>query len=147
MVAPMRAGLVGLVIAGLCGCGVSGSIDGMLSAEVDVPATKWTMTPTRCVSGEHAGFFGVDLIAGDDEDTLVRVLHDPIDGYAFGTNIPGTEQSLFIDAAAGCELFDVALAREDSRVNNYWNMTGHALIDCSLRELELHVDISFSGCH
>ena len=143
----MRVGLAGVLMAMLCGCGVSSSIDGMLAAEVDAPATKWTMTPTRCVSGEHAGFFGVDLLAGEDQDTLVRVVQDPITGASFGTNVPGTDRSVFVDAEAGCELFDVEVARENSRVNSYWNVTGHALIDCVSAGLELHVDVSFSGCH
>jgi len=141
----MRGGLVAVVL--LAGCGAGGSIDGMLSAQVDVFDATWKMTPTRCVSGEHAGFFGVDLLAGDDQDTLVRVVQDPIEGASFGMNVPGTEHSLFLDAGAGCELFDVEVVRESSRVNNYWNVSGHALIDCSTREIELHADISFAGCH
>lgn len=131
----------------LVGCGAGGSIDGEMSARVDEYEAEWTMTPTRCVSGEHAGFFGVDLIAGDDQDTLVRLVQDPIEGASFGMNVPGTDRALFIDASAGCELFDVEVVRENSRVNNYWNVTGHALIDCVSAGLELHVDVSFSGCH
>lgn len=141
----MRGGLFAVVL--LAGCEAGGSIDGMLSAQVDAFDATWTMTPTRCVSGEHAGFFGVDLIAGDDQDTLVRVVQDPIEGASFGMNVPGTEMSLFLNAGADCELFDVEVVRENSQVNNYWNVTGHALIDCSTRELELHADISFAGCH
>lgn len=141
----MRGGILGVMV--LAGCGVSGSIDGSVTARVDEFDAAWTMTPTRCVSGEHAGFFGVDLLAGDDQDTLVRVVQDPIAGASFGTNVPGTDRAVFIDAEAGCELFEVEVARENSRVNNYWNVTGHALIDCVSAGLELHVDVSFSGCH
>ncbi|MBK6843199.1 MAG: hypothetical protein IPG88_12980 [Gemmatimonadetes bacterium] len=80
---------------------------------------------------------------GRRRDTLVRVLHDPIDGYAFGTNIPGTEQSLSIDAA-GLRAATDACAREDACARQQLlEHDGHALTDCSLREPELHVDISF----
>lgn len=136
--------MLGVVVLAACGSG--GAVDGEMSAKVDEFDAAWTVKPTRCVSGEHAGFFGVDLLAGDDQGTLLRVVKDPIEGVSFGMNVPGTDRALFLDGT-GCELFDVDVVRESSRVNNYWNVTGHALIDCSTRELELHVDIGFAGCH
>lgn len=137
--------MLAVVLAG-CG-GAGGSVHGTLSAEIDEFAAKWTMTPTRCVSGEHAGFFGVDLIDGDDQDTLVRVVQDPVEGASVGTNVPGADKAVFLGAGDGCEVFEVEVVRENSRVNNYWNVSGHAVVDCSLDGLELHVDIGFSGCH
>jgi hypothetical protein len=141
----MRRGWWAMML--VLGCGISSSIDGSVSAEIDEFDAMWTMTPTRCVSGEHAGFFGVDLIAGDDAETLVRVVQDPITGASFLTNVPGTDRSVVVDASAGCELFDVEVVRENSRVNNYWNVAGHALLECASPGFSLRVDLNFSGCH
>lgn len=131
-----------------CGLGDGGSdIDGTMTAELAAYKASWTVTPTACGSGEHQGFFGVDLIEGDREDALIRVLLDPKDGYSLGINIPGEDMALFLGPDAGCELFDLELARESSRVNDYWNVGGHALVDCAGPGIELHVDLVFSGCH
>jgi hypothetical protein len=134
-----------LVILGACGGG--DPVDGAVDVEIAEYDAAWSMTPSRCVSGEHQGFLGVDLLEGDDAATLVRLVIDPVEGASFGTNVPGTDRSVFIDAGAGCELFDVAVARQNSRFNNYWNVAGHALVDCSLPGLELHAELQFSGCH
>lgn len=143
----MRCGAVVLAVLVGCGGGGGDNIDGSVSADIDEYDARWTMTPTRCVSGEHQGFFGVDLLQGDDQTTLLRVLLDPVDGYSLGTNVPGEDVALFIDASAGCETFDLEVVRQNSRFNGYWNVEGHALVDCSLPGFELHVDVSFVDCH
>ena len=141
---------VAVVLAVLVGCGGGGggdNIDGSVDADIDEYDARWMMTPTRCVSGEHQGFFGVDLLQGDDQSTLLRVLLDPVEGYSLGTNVPGEDVALFIDANTGCETFDLAAVRQNSRFNGYWNVEGHAVVDCSLPGFELHADISFVDCH
>lgn len=130
-----------------CGGLGGGSVDGTMTAKLAELDARWTVTPTACASGEHQGFFGVDLIEGDREDALVRVLLDPKDGYSLGINIPGEDMALFLGADAGCEVFDLEVAREGSRVNEYWNVGGHALVDCTGPGIDLHVDLVFSGCH
>lgn len=109
---------------------------------------EWSMTPTRCASGEHQGFFGVDLIEGDDASTLVRLVLDPVDGYSLVMNVPGEELSLEISApAAACELFDLYIEREPSRVNNITNVRGHVLVSCEAADIALEADLSFEHCH
>lgn len=149
--ARVMAASVGLIVltmaCGLGGVGGGGDIDGTMTAELAAFKASWTVTPTICGSGEHQGFFGVDLVEGDREDALIRVLLDPKDGYSLGINIPGEDMALFLGPDAGCEVFDLEVARESSRVNDYWNVGGHALVDCSGPGIELHVDLVFSGCH
>jgi hypothetical protein len=141
----MRRALVLVVMLG--GCGGGDPVDGSVEVEIDMYDAAWTMTPTRCASGEHQGFLGVDMLEGDDETRLLRVVLDPVDGYSLGTNVPGTENAVFIDASAGCEVFDLEVARQNSRYNNYWNVAGHVVVDCSLPGFEMHADIAFAGCH
>lgn len=141
-----RAGLLAVLAA--CRGGLGGSeIDGTMSAELAEYDASWTVTPNRCLSGEHQGFFGVDLLEGDREDALLRVLLDPVEGYSLGFNIPGEELALFLDADSGCELFDLEVARQSSRVNEYWNVEGHVLVDCVGPGIDLHIDVVFAGCH
>jgi hypothetical protein len=129
------------------GLGLGSSVDGQVLGAIEEFKAKWTMSPTACYSGERASFLGVDLIEGEDEDTLVRIVSDPVDGYSVGTNIPGEDASLFVSAADMCETFDVEVTRTNTRVNNIWNVEGHAVVDCVAPGLTFRVDVNFSGCH
>lgn len=145
----MRWMLAGMLL--LVGCGENGlfgsEVDGKVAAAVAEFKTKWEMTPTACYSGERAGFFGVDLAENDDQETLVRIVSDPIDGFSVGTNVPRQDVAVFVSAADGCETFDVDVVRTNTRVNNIWAVDGHALVDCDLPGLSFHVDVNFAGCH
>jgi len=150
----MRAPLLILLTAIGCSCGGSGSsgvfgsqVDGNVEADIPQFDAKWTMTPTACYSGERAGFFGVDLLESGDEDTLVRIASDPIDGYRVGTNVPGADKSVSVSAEDGCQTFDLDVVRTSTRVNNIWVVEGHAVVDCELPGLSLHIDVNYSGCH
>jgi hypothetical protein len=139
--------MVVVAAAGLVGCGISNSVEGTVEAEVPEFEAKWTVAPNACYSGERAGFFGVDLVRDGDESTQVRIVSDPVDGYSVGTNIPRTDVSAFVSAADGCETFDVDVVRTDTRINNIWNVEGHALVDCVLPGFTFHVDVNFANCH
>lgn len=141
----MRYG--GWALAVCVGCGLEGAVDGTVEAEVAEFDAKWHVSPNECRSGEPGGFLGVDLVRDGDEETLVRVVADPVDGYQVGTNIPGTDRAVFVSAADMCEVFDVDVVRTSTRINNIWNVEGHAIVDCVLPGLTLRVDINFSGCH
>lgn len=137
-----------LLVLLVTGCGATSSeLDGSL----DVTRSEygsWSMVPTRCSSGEHQGFFGVDLIDGDDTSSLVRLVLDPIDGYSLVMNVPGEDLSLAIAApAASCEMFDLLVERQSSRVNDIQNVRGHILVRCDVADIELDADLQFSNCH
>lgn len=129
------------------GCGVADAIDGSVDAAIAEFEAEWSMTPDVCGSGEHQGFFGVDLGEGTDTSTLVRVLLDPKTGYTVGTNVPETNVSYWLDADDGCEVFDVEVVRQNSRVNNIWNLAGHAIVECQLPGVDIHMDLEFGNCH
>jgi len=143
---------IGLGLFMTFGCGGSGGlfgshVEGTVEAAVPQFKAQWHMTPTDCYSGERAGFFGVDLAHEQDQDTLVRIVSDPIDGFSVGTNVPGEDVAVFVSAADDCETFDVDVVRTNTRVNNIWAVEGHAVVDCDLPGLSFHVDVNFSGCH
>lgn len=131
----------------LASCGVAESVDGSVEAAVAEYDASWTMTPTTCASGERQSFFGVDLLAGSDQSTLVRVLRDPMLGDRVGTNVPGADVSVWLTAADGCAVFDVDLVRQSSRINEIWNMSGHAIVECDLPGLRFVADLEFGNCH
>lgn len=144
------------ILAGLlafAGCGEGGlfgsSVDGTAKFDVTTQEfkAKWETLPDSCTSGERSGFFGVDLSEGSDEERLIRIVSDPVDGFSVGTNVPGTDKALFITAADGCAQFDVDVTRTSTRVNDIWNVDGHALVDCEVPGLSFQVDLNFSSCH
>lgn len=152
-----RLALVPLRLASLLllGCGSNGgvfgsSVDGTVEAAVDDGEdiqAKWHVSPNACYSGERAQFFGVDLTHDDDQETLVRIAQDPIEGFRVGTNVPGEDIAIFVQQSDGCDTFDVEVVRTNTRVNNIWAVEGHAVVDCELPGLSFHVDVNFSGCH
>lgn len=141
-----------LILLTAIGCGGSGGVFGSHvegAVEADIPQfdAKWKMTPNACYSGERAGFFGVDLLEDGDQDTLVRIASDPINGYRVATNVPGADKSVYVSAEDGCQTLDVDVVRTNTRVNNIWDVEGHAVVDCELPGLSLHIDVNYSGCH
>jgi HSP20 family molecular chaperone IbpA len=150
----MHGRLLTLFVAIGCSCGgsdgggVFGSdVEGTVEADIPQFKAKWQMTPTACYSGERSGFFGVDLIEDDDQDTLVRIASDPIEGYRVATNVPGTDKSVHVAAEDGCQTFDIDVVRTNTRINNIWDVEGHAVVDCELPGLSLHIDLNYAGCH
>lgn len=143
----MRRALVGLLLCSLPACGPDDDgLDGRLSVRSDEYGA-WSMSPTTCFSGQHQLFFGADLTEGDDVASGVRLVSDPVDGYALTMNIPGRDLAIVLrEPAADCELFDLHVERGNSRVNDIWAVRGHAHVTCRLPGLEIDADLEFSGC-
>ncbi len=134
-----------LLLLALAGC-VSGETG--LGGELSVTSREhgsWSVAPDDCFSGERQGFFGVDLLEDDDEARIVRIVLDPIDGYVLKLNVPERDYALVI-GADGCARWDLLVERTNTRVNNVWEVRGHANITCDLPDLEIHADLSFSAC-
>lgn len=141
-----RAWLLACVLAA-CGDGILGgaALSGQLAVRSDVHGT-WRMAPTACGSGEHLSFFGVDLLEDGDEETLVRIVLDPLAGFRVALNVPGEDIALILDEG-DCETFDVDVTRTNTRVNEIWQVDGHALLACHRSDLDVDADLRFSGCH
>ena len=60
----------------------------------------------RALPAAPSLFFGVDMLAQDHEDSLVRVILDPRDGPLLKLNVPGTDKGLTVVQTAGCKRFD-----------------------------------------
>lgn len=142
----IRRTLLALSLLLACGGGGGGGggIGGTLTVRSDLYG-EWTMTPDDCFSGERQLFFGADIVGGDDSD-LVRIVLDPLEGYALAMNVPGEDVAIVLREDDGCERFDLDLSRGNTRVNNIWEIAGHARVTCRFAELEVSADLSFSGC-
>lgn len=122
-------------------------LGGRLSVRSDEYGS-WIMSPTTCFSGEHQQFFGVDLTEDGDVDRGVRIVLDPVDGYTLLMNIPGRDLALVLAEPAGeCAVFDLDVTRTNVRVNEIWEVEGHALVECRAPGLEIDADLEFVGCH
>lgn len=134
------------LLCSLSACGSSDKIGGELSVDSEMHGS-WSMSPTTCISGQNQQFLGVDLIEGDDEEHMVRIVDDPLQGYSLGMNVPGQDFSLVIRAPASeCEVFDLLVERGNTRINGIWAMQGHANIECHTEGLDIVADLHFSGC-
>ncbi|HEY8376757.1 MAG TPA: hypothetical protein VIK91_09725 [Nannocystis sp.] len=137
-----RAGLVLLCLAACAG----GDLEGRLSVRSDEYGS-WTMSPTTCYSGEHQGFFGVDLTEDGDTSRGVRIVLDPIDGYLLRLNVPERDIALVLgESTSSCEAFEVHVERTNTRINNIWVVEGHAFVKCRTPTTEIDADLEFSGC-
>ncbi len=126
------------------------AFDSLLEGTVGVETAEygaWRYTPDRCFSGERLQFFGVDLVEGEPElGRITRIVEDPVEGISVSINVPDEDLAL-VFTGEGCERFDVSLWRENSRVNEIWNISGFADIQCDGQGVRLNVDASFENCH
>lgn len=138
-----------LLALALAACGVAFEDD--LQGRISVRSTlhgDWTMTPTACFSGEPLLFFGVDLSEDGDVGSAVRIVLDPLEGYKLAMNVPGQDLALIVgEPAEDCEVFDLAVARTRTRINEIWVVEGHAHVTCRAPGLEIDADLDFSDCH
>lgn len=137
----MRSAFAALVLVS-CVSGDTG-LDGQLSVRSDADG-EWSVAPDDCASGERQGFFGVDLVEDDDGGRAVRIVLDPIDGYHLLMNVPGKDYALVLSEADPCARFDLHVERTNTRINNIWEVRGHALVTCNLPGLEVDADLQFA---
>ena len=132
------------------GIGCLGSLESLVEGTVEVETAEfdaWRYSPDRCFSGEPLQFFGVDLIDGEPEiGRITRIVQDPVEGFSVAINVPGEDIAL-VFTGDGCERFEIEIMRENSRVNEIWNMSGFADIQCETPGVRLDIDASFENCH
>jgi hypothetical protein len=135
-----------VVVLALSACSSEDDLTGRLSVRTEEYGS-WTMSPTTCISGEHQLFFGVDLTEDGDVASGMRIVLDPEMGYSVAMNVPGHDLSIKLEEpATDCEIFDVLVQRGNTRVNNIWEVEGHATLKCRLTGLEIDADLQFTDC-
>jgi hypothetical protein len=96
-----------------------------------------------CQSGEHHGYFGVDVFPRGARYSSLRIAVDPLKGTTgVAIPIPDSDRTRVFERA-DCSKFDVAVERDESlRVGHIAIMTGHAVMDCGT----VHVQLAFVAC-
>jgi hypothetical protein len=126
------------------------ALEGIVSGEVAVETREegaWTYRPDRCFSGERQSFFGVDLVEGDAlAGRITRIVDEPVEGARVVVNVPDAEIARVFDGE-GCARFDVVIERQNSRVNEIWDIDGYADILCEERGGALRMNVVFESCH
>ena len=148
-VLPRRLLITGSLLLTLAVAGCLASLESLVEGTVGVETAEygmWRYAPDRCYSGERLQFLGVDLIEGEPEDgRITRIVEEPLEGISVAVNVPGEDIAL-VFTGEGCERFDVEIVRENSRVNEIWNISGFADIQCDGPGVRLNVSTSFENC-
>jgi hypothetical protein len=108
---------------------------------------KWTMQVDRCRSGEHQGFFGVDLYSNANERLGVRALVDATRGPLLNVNVPdGKKEAIQFDREK-CSKLVVDVKKSGSQVNEIHLLDGTVEFDCSHGKGErVFGKVSFENC-
>jgi hypothetical protein len=94
-----------------------------------------------CQSGEHHGYFGVDVFPRGARYSSLRIAVDPLKGTT-GVAIPDGDRTRVFERA-DCSTFDVAVERDESlRIGHVAIMSGHVVMDCE----QVHVKLAFVAC-
>ncbi len=109
---------------------------------------KWIMHPDRCQSGEHQGFFGVDLISRAEPRLGVRVIVDAAKGKLVNVNIPGGDNQAVQFSRERCTTLNVDVRKTDTQVNEIWLVEGSLELDCTVAEGKERVfgSVRFENC-
>ncbi len=125
--------------AASCTNKLSGSVDAKTKE-----AGSFSMTPTKCFSGEREGFFGVQL--EDGSDNFLRAVKDPTKGYVVLVKVPDSDKTLSV-TKTDCTKFDIRVETQSSTINDIRNVTGHIRVDCSEGDDTLKAKVTFENCH
>jgi predicted RNA-binding Zn-ribbon protein involved in translation (DUF1610 family) len=154
----LRALRVGLTVVGV-GAAVTGfgalmyyttvlsQVHGSMTSE-SKELGRWTLDDTAwgtCRSGEFSGFFGVALL-DQSSDPRLTVVRDEVGGTTLKFGIPGTDKAWVVPGEM-CSKLDADVHRQNSQVNEVWNMEGHVDFDCELHDGRVHGSVTFSNCH
>jgi hypothetical protein len=130
--APARTGVAAGLALALASC-FHGSIDGTFRANGG-PGHAWELTPDRCTSGEHSGYFGADLYrAREGDDTEIVVIKDG-GGYRVLARAPNTG-TMVVLTPADCTTFDAGVDYNGVSVNDIPGVAGFVRLDCTRPEI------------
>ena len=121
--------------------------DPIVTGELTVAGSSqgsWRTPLARCQSGEHAGFFGVDL--GGDDQIALRVARDPVKGMHVLVREPSSGRAAAL-SAENCPGLVADVRRTNTTFNEIRVLDGDVAFDCELpgggrAKLAAH----FEGC-
>ena len=102
------------------------------------------LAPETCLSGDHANFRGVDLLA---PPYVLRIAAEPLEGLGVALIDTGSGARTIFRSAA-CTTLRGDVQRTGWEVNDVHDVSGHLEADCRLPSgEELRGKISFAHCH
>jgi hypothetical protein len=118
------------------------------------PVGTFTFTPDACRSGQRMQFYGAVILGKDKHSGAVVVIEDPIKGKIVKIEVPGSCQppdyekckEVIIDPAA-CNVYDMAVKRTSTVVNDIRLVDGHLRLNCEFKEGgSLQANMTFENC-
>jgi hypothetical protein len=103
----------------------------------------WALDPYVCLSGEPAGWKGVDLLGSD---TSVRLRIHPREGALVIAYRP-REHEPHVFSPARCEWFGATFEQTNTYVEEVRVVNGEIDIDCETDAGTLYGHVAFEGCH
>jgi hypothetical protein len=115
----------------------------------------WTLESGKCYSGQRQQYYGAIAYGADDTGIAVKLVKDPIEGWTVVVNQAPTcaKQAeaggckAKVVARNDCKTFDVAVSNTNTTINNIKEVEGHANLDCTTADYELHGKLAFDSCH
>lgn len=139
----IRAGLVAVLG---CSAACASSAEGSLRS-TGAPLGDWELTPDECHSGELEGFFGVDLVDSSRPGRFVRIVKEPLAGYAVALPNARDGGHGIIDGR-GCELYDVRVVGTNTFINDVRALDGHLRLRCRFAGGgSVEGSVTFETCH
>ena len=133
--------LLALVAAGCFSSKVTGSVSSKGGA-----LGTFTLSPTKCESGQHWQFFGAAFFVAGDTDSKVELVQDPVRGWFVKVAIPDTKKMEVLGDEA-CKVLDVDVHQTNTTINDIRVVEGSAKFDCTTDgESRVKGELTFSGC-
>jgi len=118
------------------------------------PVGTFTFTPDACRSGQRMQFYGAVILGKDQHSGAVVVIEDALKGKIVKIEVPGSCQppdyekckEVIIDPAA-CNVYDMAVKRTSTVVNDIRLVDGHLRLNCGFKEGgNLQANLTFENC-
>jgi hypothetical protein len=132
-------------VVALVATGCTSKVSGSVSSKGGDLGT-FTVSPTKCESGQHWQFFGAAFFVKGDDGSKVEVVQDPVRGWFVKVGKPGTKKmEAFGDEA--CKVLDVDVHNTNTTVNDIRVVEGSAKFECTdSKEGVVRGELTFSGC-
>ena len=118
------------------------------------PVGTFTFEPDVCRSGQRMQFYGAVILGKDKHAGAVVVMEDPIKGKIVKIEVPGSCQppdyekckEVIVDPAS-CGVYDMAVKRTMTTVNDIRLIDGHLRLNCEFKEGgSLQANLKFENC-
>jgi hypothetical protein len=118
--------------------GLGAACRSRITANITLNGTPFT--PTTCRSGEPMGFTGVEL--ADARGQRLRISAG-VTGQSLVYYFPDANSSMVPMGFCG----PLSIERQNSRINNVYNVRGNATLNCTGLGGALTGSVSFENCH